>query len=183
MKECTIEVRNQEVETRSARRFFTARFGTSIAIALSAIASLLMAPMAVGTAGASVLGPVSPVPGVIIGGGGPWYSDTAYGDCGTATITGMPDGTPGGWKAYASLDSTMGAILFGEVTMTWGGPGGSGTFLFNANGGANWTSQVVSGKVSPGSSVGIVLSGSITVTGLNGECVIGEPAISFRTNS
>ena len=161
MKDCAIEVRNREVAARSARRFFSARFGAHIVIAISAVSSLLMAPMAVGTAGASVLGPVSSVPGVIIGGGGGWYSDTAYGDCGTATITGMPNGTPGGWKAYASLDSTMGTILFGEVTMTWGDPGGSGTFLFNAHGGANWTSQVVSGKVSPGASVGIVLSGSI----------------------
>ncbi|MBW4079620.1 MAG: hypothetical protein HIU84_14175 [Acidobacteria bacterium] len=183
MKGLAIEVRNEEVKSRSARRIFTSRFVTRVAVTISAVASLLLAPMAAGAAGASILGPGTPVPGVIVGGGGGWYSDTVYGDCGTSTISAMPDGTPGGWKAFASLDSTMGTILFGEVTMTWGGSGGSGTFLFNAHGGANWTSTIVSGHVSPGATVGITLSGLITVSGSSSECEIGGPAVSFRTNS
>lgn len=149
---------------------------------LSASASSLLAPSAVGTADVSVLDSVSVAPDVISGFGGPWYSDTVPGDCGSSTISGMPDGSPGGWKAYASIDSTVGTIIYGEVKMTWGGSGGSGIFLFNVSG-EYWTSTTVDGRVSPGSSVGLVLSGTVTVVGPGGEyeCTIEEPAISFKT--
>lgn len=121
-------------------------------------------------------------PNIICCGGGGWpYSDTAYGDCGSATISGNPL-SDGKVEMQAQLVSTVGPITGGEVKITWGGRGGSGTILFYpvASDG-NWVSSVETKQVDNGATMGITLSGYIYVDGGEAECFIENPAISVPT--
>ena len=128
-----------------------------------------------------IVGPRTQVPSVTVGGGSDWYSDTAFGDCGSATISGRPTGTPGGWEAFLSLDSTADPVQFGSVTMTWGGQGGSDTYTYSESGEYRTGAKVL-GRVAPGALVGIITSGSVELA--NGvECFVEEPGITFATAS